>query len=113
MIAKYPTEFTFYYPAANMAVEMKKFDQARSYIEKAMEFAYGDNKIRCQERALKVAMAEIKEKKDDTAKVLLKTAIEQSEKFSSEFKKPEGLQVRSANYIKKLNKTIEEAKTLL
>lgn len=113
MIAKYPTEFTFYYPAANMSIETKNFPQARSYIAKAVEYAYGDNKIRSVDRALKVAMAEIKETKDDSTKALLKTSIEQSEKFSGEFKKPEGLQVRSANYIKKLNKTIEEAKTLL
>lgn len=113
MIAKYPTEFTFYYPAANMAIDTKNFPQARSYAAKAVEYAYGDNKIRSVDRALKVAMAEIKETNDDSTKALLKTAIEQSEKFSSEFKKPEGLQVRSANYIKKLNKTIEEAKTLL
>jgi thiol-disulfide isomerase/thioredoxin len=113
MIAKYPNEFTFYYAAINMALEMKNFPQGRQYAKKAVELAYGDNKIRSQEKALKVAIAEIKEDKSDTSKAFLKKMIEQSESYAKEFKQPEGLQVRSTNYIKKLNKTIEEAKALL
>lgn len=112
MIAKYPTEFTFYYPAINMALETKNFPLARNYAKSSVEFSYGDNKIRSVERLLKVAIAEINEIKDQTTSALLKSSIEQSEKFVQEFKKPEGLQVRSDNYIKKLNQTIEEAKAI-
>ena len=113
MILKYPTEFTFYYPATHMAIEVKNFVQAKMYANKALEYAYGDNKIRSQERLLKVAISQIKEIKDDSTKSSLKSAIEQAEKFSADFRKPEGLQVRTINYMNKLNKTIEEAKLLL
>lgn len=113
MIAQYPTEFTFYYPAANMEIETKNFPKAKMYASKAVEYAYGDNQIRSQERALKVATAQIKESKNEETKSFLESTISMTEKFVKEFKKPEGLDVRTTNYIKKLNKAIEEAKALL
>ncbi|MBC7458173.1 MAG: hypothetical protein H7235_07845, partial [Bdellovibrionaceae bacterium] len=113
MIDKYPTEFTFYYPAANMALEMKNFQLAKMYVSKAVQYAYGDNQIRSQEKALKVAIAQIKDLKKDDTKLFLESMISMTEKFAKDFKKPEGLNVRTTNYINKLNKTIDEAKSLL
>ncbi|MBC7458592.1 MAG: thioredoxin family protein [Bdellovibrionaceae bacterium] len=113
MIAKNPTEFTFYYPAANMALETKDFHLAKMYVNKAVQYAYGDNQIRSQEKALKVAIAQIKDLKNDETKLFLESMISMTEKFVKYFKKPEGLNVRTTNYINKLNKTIDEAKALL
>ncbi len=113
MIAKYPTEFTFYYPAANMASETKNFPLAKTYANKAVQYAYGDNQIRSQERALKIAMAQIKDTKNDETKSFLESMISISEQFVKDFKKPEGLNVRTTKYINKLTKTIQEAHALL
>lgn len=113
MIHLYPKEFTFYYPAINMALETKDFPLARSYARSSLEFSYGDNKIRSLDRSLKVAIAEVNETRSDSTFTLLRSTIDQSEEFVKKFKEPRGLQVRSGTYIKKLNQTIQEAKALL
>lgn len=44
--AAYPTEFTFYYAHASALMRDKKATEARGPAEKALEFSYGDNRLR-------------------------------------------------------------------
>lgn len=42
----FPSEFTFYYSHANMMMEQKKFLEAEKLSGRALEFSYGDNRLR-------------------------------------------------------------------
>jgi tetratricopeptide (TPR) repeat protein len=57
-IVLYPKEFTFYYAAAKMYLDLKILPTARDYAEKAVKFAYGDNKLRSMERLMRVMIAQ-------------------------------------------------------
>ncbi len=112
MISLYPDEFTFYYQAAQLQLENKKFGTAKDMIKKSIEKSYGDNKLRSFERALEIGITTFKSTKADLDRNDLQTTITTSEKFLGEFKQPKELKVRTDRYIKKLATQIETAKKL-
>lgn len=106
MIQKYPQEFTFYYQAAQMGLEMKDYTLAKKYANQALDYAYGDNKIRSMDRLVKIAIAQ-------ADKTDLKNTIEKAEDFIKASQKSGELKVRTDRYLKKLSSTVEEAKKLI
>ncbi len=46
---EYPKEFTFYFSHARLHFELKNYLKAKELSEKALEFSYGDNKLRVVE----------------------------------------------------------------
>lgn len=70
---KYPREFTFYYGAANMNFELKRFDQARDLAQRAFDYSYGDNRLRA---ATLLARALEKEGKKKDGVAIIRTALQ-------------------------------------
>ncbi len=95
-IKKYPAEFTFYFAATKMYLGIKDYTKAREYAEKALNFSYGDNRIRSMERLITV-MVEQGEKKE---------ALMRGNEFLKNLKIPEGLNVRTTRYVESLKKLL-------
>ena len=95
-IKKYPAEFTFYFAATKMYLGIKDYTKAREYGEKALNFSYGDNRIRSMERLITV-MVEQGEKKE---------ALMRGNEFLKNLKIPEGLNVRTTRYAESLKKLL-------
>ena len=113
MLKKYPAEFTFYYQASDFAAANKDFSLAKNYIDKAITYSYGDNKIRSYTRLLKISLDAAKARNTEDEKKSLRTTIDNAETFIKDFKKPLGLNVRTDRYLKKINEAITEAKDYL
>ncbi len=99
-ITKYPSEFTFYYAASRMYMELKEFSIARSYAEKAVQFAYGDNQIRSMERLVRIMNAQ-GEKSAATSRG--------KEFLAKTVKADDALAVRTNRYVQALQKAVDEA----
>ena len=97
-IQKYPREFTFYFASIKAHLLSKDLKKAREMAEKALQYSYGDNRIRAMERWVTV-MGEMGLKSE---------ALKKAETFLKELKAPEGLQVRTSRYIETLKKTIHQ-----
>jgi thiol-disulfide isomerase/thioredoxin len=111
LIEKYPGEFTFHFKAAHFFLEKKDFTLAKEHADKALSYAYGDNKIYSMEIVLKVATAQAKESK--ALKTQLKSVTDQAEDFIKTSANPGELKVRTTRYTKKLAEAITEAKKVL
>lgn len=111
MTKKYPKEFTFYYQAAQMGLDMKDFALAKKYINQALEYAYGDNEIRSMDRLVKISMAETKTNPEN--KPHLQSTINRAEAFIKSSKSSEDLNVRTDRYLNRLAETLDSAKKLL
>jgi thioredoxin-like negative regulator of GroEL len=99
-IALYPKEFTFYYAAAKLYLDQKDFEKASAYAEKAVQFSYGDNRIRSMERFVRV----LSEKGEP------KLAVEKGRTFLAETPKENSdLNVRTNHYLQSLQKAVDEA----
>jgi tetratricopeptide (TPR) repeat protein len=97
-IQKYPHEFTFYFASIKAHVLSKDLKKAREMAEKALQYSYGDNRIRAMERWVAV-MGELGLKTE---------ALKKAETFLKEIKIPEGLQVRTGRYVEALKKTMNK-----
>lgn len=101
--AVYPTEFTFYYAHASALMRDKKAAEARGPAEKALEFSYGDNRLRS---ALLLA-------KVDRELGLLTESRGVVEAALQAVTAPEGVEVRTHKYVQSLKdfqKEIDTAK---
>ena len=99
-IKKYPAEFTFYYAAAKMYLELKDYSTARDYAEKAVKYAYGDNKLRSMERLVRVLTAS-----GDTT-----LAVKTGKDLLDATNPPNAdLFIRTGRYIAALKKAVDEA----
>ena len=97
-IEKYPHEFTFYFAAANLYVNLKDLKTARDYAEKALQYSYGDNQIRSMDRLIRI-MALQGEKTE---------ALARGKKFIDETKISPELAVRTGRYVISLKKTLSD-----
>jgi thiol-disulfide isomerase/thioredoxin len=99
-IAKYPQEFTFYYPASKMYLELKDYPNAQSNAEKAVELGYGDNKIRAEENLIRVLAASGQKP----------VAVARGKEFlaRADVPAPE-MKVRTGRYLHALQKAVDEA----
>ena len=102
-IAKYPNEFTFYFAASKMYLELKELPIARDYAEKAVKLSYGDNQIRATERLVRVMNAQGEKAK---AAGLGKDFL-----FKNKEQSPE-LAVRTNRYLQSLKKAVDEAEKI-
>jgi thiol-disulfide isomerase/thioredoxin len=99
-IKKYPSEFTFYYAASKMYLDLKDYTTARDDAEKAVNFAYGDNKLRSMERLVRVLAAQ---GETDLAAKRGKELLDTVEMPNS------NLVLRTGRYIQALKKAVDEA----
>ncbi len=97
-ISKYPKEFTFYYAAARMGVEIKDLKIARENAEKAVQYAYGDNQIRSMDQLVRVLGLQ-GEKQE---------AIERGKKFLANVNSTQNLSVRTDRYLSALKKSLSD-----
>jgi thiol-disulfide isomerase/thioredoxin len=97
-IVRYPEEFTFYYAASKMYLELKELTTARELAEKALKYSYGDNRIRSLDRVLTVMKAQGQ----------VKEAFARGTEFIKQLKQTEGLYVRTDRYVDTLKKTIQQ-----
>ncbi len=97
-IGRYPNEFTFYFAASKMYLELKELVIARELAEKALKYSYGDNRIRSMDRVLNVMKSQGQNKE----------ALARGNDFLKQLKQPEGLQVRTGRYVDALKKTIQQ-----
>lgn len=95
-ITKYPAEFTFYYAASKMYLTLNDLPKAREMAEKALQYSYGDNRIRAMDRLVNI-MGE---------QGLKAEAIAKANQFLKDVKVPEGLDVRTGRYVDALKKTV-------
>lgn len=103
-IQKYPAEFTFYYAASKMYSTLKDLAKARELAEKALQYSYGDNRLRAMDRLVGI-MAE---------QGLRQDAILRGNELLKTVKSPQGLNIRTQRYIDALKETIskiEKSKT--
>jgi tetratricopeptide (TPR) repeat protein len=98
MIAKFPQEFTFYFAAAKTYLASGDLKTARTMAEKALQYSYGDNRIRAMERWVSI-MGESGLKSEAVAK---------GQEFLKTLTVPEGLQVRTGRYVEALKKTLKK-----
>jgi tetratricopeptide (TPR) repeat protein len=102
-IQKYPKEFTFYYAASKMYLELKDYPMADKMAENAVLYSYGDNKWRSMERLVRVliAMGDVDQ------------ALKRGSDFLAMTDRPdEGLNVRTNRYVKALEEAVKEAEKL-
>ncbi len=98
MIAQFPEEFTFYFAAAKTYLMSRDLKTARSMAEKALQYSYGDNRIRAMERWVTI-MGESGLKAEAVAK---------GQEFLKTLTVPEGLQIRTGRYVEALKKTLKK-----
>jgi tetratricopeptide (TPR) repeat protein len=99
-IQKYPKEFTFYYAAARMYQDLKNYPLAEEYAEKAVQYGYGDNKIRSEERLVHVLVASGQNP----------VAVKKGKAFLSEMNaSPNDSHIRTGHYYQSLQKAVDEA----
>ncbi|MBC7397753.1 MAG: thioredoxin family protein [Bdellovibrionales bacterium] len=98
-IAKYPREFTFYFAASRMYLDLKEYKIARDYAEKAVKYSYGDNQIRSMERLVRVMNAQGEKKQ----------AVDRAQDFLAKNKRAdEKLAIRTNRYFQALEKAVDE-----
>lgn len=107
IVSQYPEEFTFHYQAAKIYWDKKNLIKAKEHIQSAVDYSYGDNKLRSLDRALQIAVAESQDQ------VFLKRMIKSSESFIQGLKSTENLKIRTEKYLKKLKESLEKAKGLV
>lgn len=96
----YPTEFTFYFAAEKMYLELKEFAKAKEMGERAFEFGFGDSKIRAMERLMRSLMGN-----GDDAE-----ALKRGSDFLATVERPDpSLQVRTKRYLEAVEKAVSEA----
>jgi len=98
LISRFPKEFTFYFAAAKTYLLSHDLKMARSMAEKALEYSYGDNRIRAMERWVTI-MGESGLKAEALAK---------GQEFLNKLTVPEGLQVRTGRYVEALKKSLKK-----
>jgi thiol-disulfide isomerase/thioredoxin len=98
-IKKYPKEFTFYFASAKMNLELKHLPEARAQAEKAVDFSYGDNRLRSMERLVRVLIA--------SGEPAL--AVEKGNALLAQVKDPKGYLIRTDRYIVALKKAVDAA----
>jgi thiol-disulfide isomerase/thioredoxin len=98
-IAKYPSEFTFYFASSKMYLETRDLAKAREMAEKAVTLSYGDNHLRSVERLMSVLNAQ--GHFDESAKLGKDTL--------ANAKDTTGLQVRSDRYANAIKKALATA----
>lgn len=92
LIQIYPEEFTFYYNHANVLKDLNKKEEALTQAKKALEYSYGDNKLRA---AFFTAELQKDLKQKDAALEVLEDAINTATL-------PEDKTIRTHRYYKKL-----------
>ena len=102
-IKKYPKEFTFYFVAAKMNLDLKNYPEARAMAEKAVEYSYGDNHLRSMERLVRAL----------TASGEFKLAVERGNAALAKAKDPKGYFIRTDRYITALKKAVDSAQAQL
>ena len=88
----YPKEFTFYLNHATMKMEQKKWSETEDLARKALEFSYGDNKLRATYLLAKTLRAQDRQLE---AKKLIDHVL-------NSFPVPEDPKIRTHRYIKQL-----------
>lgn len=92
LIKVYPEEFTFYYNHASVLKELNKKEDALMQAQKALEFSYGDNKLRAA--YLTADLMKDLDKKSESKKVI--------DEVLTSFTLPENKTIRTHRYYKKL-----------
>lgn len=100
MEKKYPHEFTFYYGHATMLFELKYFARARELAAKALDYSYGENKLRAVDLMAKTYAA--LGKPDDGLSLISKTL--------STVQLPADKGIRIHRYFRQLKETEEKLK---
>ncbi len=95
---KFPVEFTFHYKAASLLKGQKKFNEALVPAKKAYSIAYGDNKIRVATLLIQLYTT-IPDKK---------AAQGVYEEIKKNIKPSDKLQVRTHNYLKKMDQAYDK-----
>ncbi|MGZ3687276.1 MAG: thioredoxin fold domain-containing protein [Bdellovibrionota bacterium] len=92
----YPREFTFWYAHASMKQKLatgpEELQLAEPLATRALEFSYGDNRLRAAQLLAKIYLAE---KRADEARTLVRKTL-------SEAKTPEDPSIRTSRYLKSL-----------
>lgn len=92
LIKVYPEEFTFYYNHASVLKELNKKEEALTQAQKALDFSYGDNKLRAA--YLTADLMKDLDKKSESKKVI--------DEVITSFSLPENKSIRTHRYYKKL-----------
>lgn len=92
LIKVYPEEFTFYYNHASVLKELNKKEDALAQAQKALQFSYGDNKLRAA--YLTADLMKDLDKKSESKKVI--------DEVITNFSLPENKSIRTHRYYKKL-----------
>lgn len=95
---KYPQEFTFYYGHASMLFGLKRAGEAEKLARKALEFAYGDNRLRTAGLLAKSLKAQDKHAE---ARATIREAIEAA-KLPADIEARLDQGVRTFRYVKAL-----------
>lgn len=102
-IAEYPKEFTFYFAAAKMNLDLKHYPEAKTQAEKAVQYSYGDNHLRSMERLVRVLIASGE----------AKAAYERGSELLAKTKNPKGYFIRTERYIRALQAAVEDARVAM
>lgn len=92
LIKVYPEEFTFYYNHASVLKDLNKKEEALSQAKKALEFSYGDNKLRAA--YLTADLMKDLNSKSESLKVI--------DEALASYKLPDDKTIRTHRYYKKL-----------
>ncbi|MBS1958864.1 MAG: thioredoxin family protein [Bdellovibrionales bacterium] len=99
-IKKFPKEFTYYFAAARHYQDnVKDLKRARECGDLAVQYAYGDNKLRSMARLLGIRAAQ-----GDA-----QAGIAQAREILAQVPKYDGLSVRTGRYVAALEKEIDKA----
>ena len=98
---RYPQEFTFYFAASKLYLDIKDFAKAEELAHHAVDVAYGDHQIRSVDQWVKVLLAQ--GKKEEAKKI--------GQTYLPQFKYPKEFQIRTGRYLEQLKKTLAEIKS--
>jgi tetratricopeptide (TPR) repeat protein len=96
--ARYPAEFTFFFAHAKMNLELKRYPEAQAMAERALQYSYGDNRLRVAETLAKAMKAQ--DHKSE-ARAVIRDALVQA-------KLPDDASIRTHRYANALRKLEKE-----